>query len=66
MNAQKKPEPVVKINVNTVLTSISSGLILAGILWVVTSISSLQKNQIKLNDTMQELQMSINRLNSKK
>jgi ABC-type uncharacterized transport system ATPase subunit len=66
MTTKSKPGPSITINASTAVTSIFSGLILAGIIWVATSINNLQKGQIKLNDTMQELQSSFNRLNSKK
>lgn len=66
MTTKPKPGPSITISANTAITSIFSGLILAGILWVATSISNLQKGYIKLNDAVTELQSSINRLNSKK
>lgn len=66
MTTKPKPGPSITISANTVITSIFSGLMLAGILWVASSISNLQKEYIKLNDVVTELQSSINRLNSKK
>lgn len=66
MNAQKKTEPSASVNLGTLFTTLFAGLMLAGIIWVITSISDLQKSNITINSAIGELQRSMNRLNSKK
>lgn len=69
MTEKLQKEITVKVNLNTLITSISAALIVAGIIGVFSmknSITDLQIKQVKMGDAIEELQRSVNRLNIKK